>query len=349
MVSELSNELFAVDVQGKKVVASISVLPGGKTNLKDTAAIRMSGDGKRVYVSTRTQDILSVLVVDGPSLSLEQTVRCGKHPRDFILWENHLLVAERDSDRLVSYALRDGCIDHQEDSVTVPEGIAVVMEEQSCVSYVSSRFVDPEEMAHYQEATSLEIIVRELELHNTYVATYHRKEDKRVICEQINYNWLDKANGEILVTRTNVTTAYEREQKQLREIDEARQVAEKASHSKEEFLSRISHDIRTPISAIIGMVAFADKDHSSNYDKQTMNISARVDTNIQYASNAADFNVFADELKVTPAFTANEWKNPNLSKVTGYAKEQIVQYLMGNIDVKTCVTNVDKKGAGFFK
>jgi len=131
MVSELSNELFAVDVQGKKVVASISVLPGGKTHLKDTAAIRMSGDGKRVYVSTRTQDILSVLAVDGPSLSLEQTVRCGKHPRDFILWENHLLVAERDSDRLVSYALRDGCIDHQEDSVTVPEGIAVVMEEQS--------------------------------------------------------------------------------------------------------------------------------------------------------------------------------------------------------------------------
>ena len=104
-----------------------------------------------------------------------------------------------------------------------------------------------------------------------------------------------------------------------------------------------------PQEAVNFMVAFADKDHSSNYDKQTMNISARVDTNIQYASNAADFNVFADELKVTPAFTANEWKNPNLSKVTGYAKEQIVQYLMGNIDVKTCVTNVDKKGAGFFK
>ena len=104
-----------------------------------------------------------------------------------------------------------------------------------------------------------------------------------------------------------------------------------------------------PQAAVDFMIAFADKEHSSQYDKETMNISARVDTNIQYASNASDFNIFADELKVTPAFTANEWKNPNLAKVTAYAKEQIVQYLMGNIDVDTCVANVDKKGAGFFK
>lgn len=97
------------------------------------------------------------------------------------------------------------------------------------------------------------------------------------------------------------------------------------------------------------MVAFAGKDNSSRYDKETMNISARTDTDIQYEANASDFAVFADELKATPAYTANEWKNPNLAKVTTYAKEQIVQYLMGNIDVKTCVENVDKKGAGFFK
>ena len=76
---------------------------------------------------------------------------------------------------------------------------------------------------------------------------------------------------------------------------------------------------------------------------------ARVDADVQYASNAADFAVFTDELKVTPAYTANEWKNPNLAKVTGYAKEQIVQYLLGNIDVETCVKNVDVKGAEFFK
>jgi len=104
-----------------------------------------------------------------------------------------------------------------------------------------------------------------------------------------------------------------------------------------------------PQEAVDFMIAFADKAHSGKYDKQTLNLSSRVDSDIQYDSNASDFTVFTNELKVTPAYTANEWKNPNLSKVTGYAKEQIVQYLMGNIDVETCVRNVDAKGADFFK
>lgn len=104
-----------------------------------------------------------------------------------------------------------------------------------------------------------------------------------------------------------------------------------------------------PVEAVEFMKAFADKAHSGNYDKLTLNLSSRMDADIQYASNASDFTVFTEELKVTPAYTANEWKNPKLSKVTGYAKEQIVQYLLGNIDVDTCVKNVDAKGAEFFK
>lgn len=104
-----------------------------------------------------------------------------------------------------------------------------------------------------------------------------------------------------------------------------------------------------PAEAVEFMKVFADKAHSGNYDKLTLNLSSRMDADIEYASNATDFAVFTEELKVTPAYTANEWKNPKLSKVTGYAKEQIVQYLLGNIDVDTCVKNVDVKGAEFFK
>jgi len=45
--------------------------------------------------------------------------------------------------------------------------------------------------------------------------------------------------------------------KQIRELDEVRQMAEKASRSKSEFLSNMSHDIRTPMNAIVGMTAIA--------------------------------------------------------------------------------------------
>ncbi len=44
---------------------------------------------------------------------------------------------------------------------------------------------------------------------------------------------------------------------QMKELEEARQAAEEASRSKSEFLSNMSHDIRTPMNAIVGMTAIA--------------------------------------------------------------------------------------------
>ena len=49
---------------------------------------------------------------------------------------------------------------------------------------------------------------------------------------------------------------------QMQELEEARQAAEQASKSKSEFLSNMSHDIRTPMNAIVGMTAIA----SANLD-----------------------------------------------------------------------------------
>jgi len=44
---------------------------------------------------------------------------------------------------------------------------------------------------------------------------------------------------------------------QMKELEEAKHAAEKASRSKSEFLSNMSHDIRTPMNAIVGMTAIA--------------------------------------------------------------------------------------------
>ena len=44
---------------------------------------------------------------------------------------------------------------------------------------------------------------------------------------------------------------------QMKELEAARQEAEVASKSKSEFLSNMSHDIRTPMNAIVGMTAIA--------------------------------------------------------------------------------------------
>jgi alpha-1,4-digalacturonate transport system substrate-binding protein len=96
------------------------------------------------------------------------------------------------------------------------------------------------------------------------------------------------------------------------------------------------------------MVAFADKEHTAAYCRDTFNLSSRVDTKVDYPSNKADFAVFSDELKATPAFTADEWKNVSLSKVMPTVREQVVQVLLGAVTPEQAVKAVQEKGATFF-
>ncbi|MCY1151737.1 MAG: sugar ABC transporter substrate-binding protein [Sphaerochaetaceae bacterium] len=95
------------------------------------------------------------------------------------------------------------------------------------------------------------------------------------------------------------------------------------------------------------MAAFSSKESNEKYCADTFNLSARVDTDVPYISNKEDFTVFSEDLKVTPAFTALEWKASSLNKVYSYIREQIVQVLMGNISAEEATMNIDKEAAKF--
>ncbi|NLC96741.1 MAG: lactonase family protein [Erysipelotrichaceae bacterium] len=131
IIGELSNKLYVVDMDLRKVVNSVNVLENNKTHVKDSAAIRMSDDGKYIYVSTRTEDVISVLKVDKEDVKLVQVVSSeGLHPRDFILEKDCLIIANRSSNNLVSMSINNGLIDKVENIVDVPEGIAIILEEK---------------------------------------------------------------------------------------------------------------------------------------------------------------------------------------------------------------------------
>ncbi|MCI8539826.1 MAG: response regulator [Oscillospiraceae bacterium] len=64
--------------------------------------------------------------------------------------------------------------------------------------------------------------------------------------------------GAVLLTLLLIFSRYFKlTRQQIRDLDEARRVAEKANKAKGEFLSNMSHDIRTPMNAIVGMTAIA--------------------------------------------------------------------------------------------
>lgn len=131
LVSELSNELFVIKTGTWEILHSIPVLPNNETNKRDSAAIRLSDDGKYIYVSTRTRDIISVIELNGQVPALIQVVSCGgRHPRDFILLDGYLLSANRFSHTVVSFRIHeDGTIGRKVSEITIPEAVSLVVDQ----------------------------------------------------------------------------------------------------------------------------------------------------------------------------------------------------------------------------
>ncbi len=100
--------------------------------------------------------------------------------------------------------------------------------------------------------------------------------------------------------------------------------------------------------AIDLMLHFSDKEHNAMYCKNTFNLSARTDTNIQYSSRTKDFQAMAADLAVTPAITAEDWKSPELNKIYSYIREQIVEMLLGNQPAEETAENIHERGNTFF-
>lgn len=130
----------------------------------------------------------------------------------------------------------------------------------------AKRFVHPDDREEYLKTMNCENMRNTLSWQHPYWAIEYR----RIAQENgktVNNGWIratvvlsemkDGKPNKVLYVAQEITDIKEKEEREHRSLKEAYDAAIHANAAKSEFLSRMSHDIRTPMNAIIGMTAIA--------------------------------------------------------------------------------------------
>ncbi len=112
---------------------------------------------------------------------------------------------------------------------------------------------------------SLENIISEIDKKGLYTYTFRCINDGREQTVQCTHQWLP-GTTEIISSYRNIDAIMAYENKQRQAIENALTAAEQANRAKTTFLSNMSHDIRTPMNAIIGFTSLASN-HVDNKEK----------------------------------------------------------------------------------
>ncbi len=126
--------------------------------------------------------------------------------------------------------------------------------------YIRDR-VHPEDQQYLTEALSLEKVKEQLASSTEYMGSYRIQADGENHHFQYTYVKIgEKAfeqNNFILAGFRNIDEMIRREQEQKEVLSEALAQAQYANNAKTTFLNNMSHDIRTPMNAIIGFTSLA--------------------------------------------------------------------------------------------
>lgn len=118
----------------------------------------------------------------------------------------------------------------------------------------------PEDLPQIIHENSVAVIRRELEKQTLYTTSARVWAKGKWSVKKWMYTYLEDRKANIVYTRTDVTDIIESRQREQEELRQALMQAEQASSAKTEFLSRMSHDIRTPMNAIMNLTRLAADD-----------------------------------------------------------------------------------------
>ena len=167
---------------------------------------------------------------------------------------------------------------YDEDNWQMPDSlISGNISFEECIGFYIQEYVYEEDREMLQEASSQEKIKEELEGKNLYCINYRTYKDGEIRYYQMKVvragNWKGRRGIVLGMHSVDEETRNEMEKKSL--LEDALLQANRASKAKSVFLSNMSHDIRTPMNAIVGFTALAithieHRDQVEEYLKKIM-------------------------------------------------------------------------------
>ena len=121
-------------------------------------------------------------------------------------------------------------------------------------------WIYPEDRPIYADGTNLDKLAERLDQNGKFeftVRVNQSGEKLGIRFRKFEHYWLNDAHEQVLTLTSDVTESVRRQQEELQKEKELRKAALAANEAKTVFLSRMSHDIRTPINGITGMVHIA--------------------------------------------------------------------------------------------
>ena len=158
------------------------------------------------------------------------------------------------------------CMQYRRNEKNELDRVSAVYGKNDSITNMADMMEEPKK-SELLKVISLDNVKKQLS-GNQYYQTYATLKNYKGarIDKAITFFFIDDCNGLLAATVSDVTEVKRSEVRQAQLLSDALSSAEKAGAAKGEFLSRVSHEMRTPLNAIIGFIELAKG--ASNEDKE---------------------------------------------------------------------------------
>lgn len=145
-----------------------------------------------------------------------------------------------------------------------PEAGEVFFFNSRMLDYIRTSIVEADREV-CENVLLLDKLQKALKVESPVVQNYKEinQQNGHTIRKRISAKFLDDTHTDIVISYRDISDIYEEEQRQREILKAAADAANEANQAKSEFLSRMSHDMRTPLNAVIGMVDLAKDGRNS--------------------------------------------------------------------------------------